>query len=286
MNLLLAPLNRTLFSFHCLLCRSAGVTTKPLSIHYKFALNKSRSLYCNAYNPFDGVVFHFCQNQTQSLHLGNPLHKKAKLSRKAKSKEESEPSLDDLSDMVNSVELSHQVNSIADDLKNKFATELVLRPSATFFEEMPVSTGDDEEAELRMIAQIRMSSTEVTIEPVDSEDVDRIMSALQLHYPQSSASIDGSKLPPVIYIKLMRVTKEYRESLCKMAKVRTASAKEQVDELFKTSLRMCNKLRNDGEIDFDDFQLANSALLSWKRFHDGKLDKILKEKTIEIMNES
>jgi len=211
--------------------------------------------------------------------------------RDKKSAASNEPSLDDFSEILDVETLESETAEIEENLKSTFNREITLRPSMTLFGDLEIEITDSktfetEVVELKMIAQIKSNPNEIVIEPVDSNDVNTIVQALKEFSPQTWPEVEQLADTTVIKLKLMRVTKQYRDQLCKIAKDKTTEAKEKNQRLFRSADKNINRLKNEGEITDDEYRLADAALLQWNKFNNSKLESLLSEKTKALMNEA
>ena len=223
----------------------------------------------------------------------SPIHfKKSTTAQKSKKSagKLAEPSLDEFEDFLDIEQLESDMLAIEEKLATALQTEVILRPSNSHFENLIIeicesSSAESELVELKMIAQLKSSANEILIEPVDSNDVENIVSALKEFYSQSWPEVDKSQhSSPVIKVKLMRITKQYREQLCSIAKSKTSSSKDGVKKLFDSACKHANKMKNEGNISEDDYRSVHAALIQWNKYNTGKLDQMLSQKTEELMN--
>ena len=217
--------------------------------------------------------------------------KKTSGSKKLKTKQTSavEPSLDDFDDIVDSEHLTSQINSIETNLRDTFDREIILRPPLSTFENILVevvdsSSGYSEKVELKMIAQLKSTVSEVSIDPVDPKDVEAIVKSLKENYSQSWPKIEDTEPTPTIKIQLMRVTKQYREQLCDISKNKAKVAKEEAKKVFDVANKKINKMKKNGEIMDDEYIAVRDALVLWNKFNMTKLDKLLTHQTLKLMN--
>ena len=177
-----------------------------------------------------------------------------------------------------------KIENIESSLAHNFSTKFVLRPSLFTFEQieiqLPKESQMDDTLTLNMIAQISMTQTHVSIQPVDWDHAETILDALRVHYPQSSASKDESTC--TILIGLIKLTKEYRQNLAEKAKKAVAAAKEEVKVAVKLSLKEIKKREG---FDADSVHHAQLGLYSAQKIVNKKFDDLLKQKVQQLMND-
>ena len=228
---------------------------------------------------FQDLTSFYSHNVPKRIHTSTRLDKKTPGAQKSKKNKDEVIDLEEFSDIFEVDSFMESIEQVESSLSQHFASKLVLRPSLFTFEEIEVEL-DGETLTLNTVAQISMTQTHVSIQPVDWEHADVILDALRINYPQSSATKDETKA--TITVGLMKVTKEYRQNLTEKAKKAVASAKDDIKTAVNKSLKQVKKAEG---FDEDTIHDAQQELYAAQKIMNKKLDDLLKTKTQQLMHD-